>query len=341
MRTAVVGVGRWGVNHVRVLTQLRDEGLIIGGETIDEVFVVDKDRGRAKEVAERFRADSYSYDLGDLKDVDAFIIAVPTAFHYEVAIKALEKGDVFVEKPLAASIEEGEEIVSLSKKLGRILCVGHIERFNPVISALMKELGSKRDDIIYILGERVGPGPPSSPSNLGVAHDLLIHDVDICLFLLNEVPESVKAIAYRMETYPYEVDITAVYRFPRGIIANLRASWRTNPKLKKRFLEVQTEDKIFTVDYISMVLQVEEGLREHKYCEHFLDTYAAYVSKKRTIHGVFSKYIEPLRLELIDFLESVCRRKKPLVSGEEGLLALKCVIKALESAEKEEAVRIS
>ena len=343
MRVAVVGVGRWGINHARVLTSLKKEGVKIANEYIEKVLIVDKDYARAKTIARTFQADKALNNIEDLRaeKVDAAIVAVPTVFHYEVASRLVKETNVLVEKPLAATVEEGKKLVSLAEKEGHVLAVGHIERFNPAISLLKKELSERKDVPNFIQAGRVGPGPkPSSTLNLGVAHDLLVHDIDIAIFLVGDMPRKVKAVARYINSFPYEVDIAALFLFENNVLADLHSSWLSSSKLKDRNLRVQTNERAYNVDYITQTLQVIEGLVEHKHYSHFLDVYSRYRARKSTTISTLSGGVEPLRLELISYLESVVRNVEPVVSGLDGLKALMCVEKALESAKSDGFVLI-
>ncbi len=343
MKVAVVGVGRWGVNHVRVLSQLKQEGYAFGTEAIEELVVVDKDWARARSVASRYRADAFFSDLAEALayGVEAVVVAVPTIYHCDVALKALEKAHVLVEKPIASSVEEAAKLIKKAEREGRVLAVGHIERFNPAVSMLQEELSRVNDHIVYVRGERVGPGPPSrSAENLGVAHDLLIHDVDISLMLIGDMPREVQAITIGTRDFPYEVEITSIFTFNDGVVANLRASWRSEANFKRRVLEVQTTKKTLAIDYIACYLRVEEGLAVHRNLGNFLELVAAYQSRRVYEVRAVRRGLEPLRAELINFLESAAKGSKPAVTGVDGLRALLCVVSALNAAKRGRRVEV-
>lgn len=342
MKVAVVGVGRWGVNHVRVLCELSravDKEL-----EVDEVIVVDKDLARARHVAKRYGASRYLSDLSELinSGVDAAIVAVPTVYHYEVAMKLLPHMDVLVEKPIAAKLEEAEEMARTAEREGRLLAVGHIERFNPVVPALKDKLASEEEEVIHVIAQRVGPGPAKGYTlNLGVAHDLLVHDVDVICYLLNSLPSSVFAKAFWEPGYEYETEVIAMYTFEElGVTAELRASWRASPRFKRRTISIQLRSKLIEADYILQTIRVERGLVEHRSRGEYSELISAYTSRVRETWSMLGIKREPLLLEDAHFLRCVARGEKPLNSWEVGLRALKCVLAALDSARSRTPISI-
>lgn len=338
---AVVGVGRWGVNHVRVLNEIRRMGT--EGLDIEDLVVVDKDKGRAEHVARAFGA-GWTNELLDLvhMKVDAAIVAVPTIYHYEVTSKLLPHMDVLVEKPIAAKLEEARDMGQIAEREGNILAVGHVERFNPVVPALKEQLKKEQSEIVHISAQRIGPGPPSGHAlNLGVAHDLLVHDVDVACYLLETMPNQVLAKAQWDSTSMLETDIVAVYSFEQlGVLGDFRASWKAGPNFKRRALAVQVKDGLFEIDYILQTITMERGLAEHRSLKEYSELIAAYTSKVRESWSLLGVRKEPLLLEDVHFLRCTLKGEKPINSWEEGYRALKCIISALESARKGCVVKI-
>ncbi|ABL78119.1 Gfo/Idh/MocA family protein [Thermofilum pendens] len=325
VNVAVVGVGRWGRNHVRVLSSLR-------GSLVGRIVVVDADEARASSVAKQFAVDAYYSSVEELvkdeKDLDAAVVAVPTVYHFEVASKLLNYADVLVEKPLAATLDEGYRLVELSRKLGRRLAVGHIERFNPVVGAAYAAVRGK--EILSMESKRLGPGPAREYTlNLGVAHDLLVHDVDVVNMFLGEPPGRVFAYKIDGGDFPFEVEVTALYEYSQRRIATLSASWRTVPSYKHRSLTIRLPDSVIRVDYILRRIVVDRGVQELP-----RDSLRVPVFAEESYVEVSYLQEEPLKAELIDFLEAVKLGGKPRVDGLAGYVALKCVVKALESASK-------
>ncbi len=328
------------MNHVRALNEIRR--MEIEGVKIDELVVVDRDRARAEQVARAHNA-LWADDLADVTGmkVDAAVVAVPTVYHYEVVTRLLPHMDVLVEKPIAAKLEEAEAMGRLAEKEGRILAVGHIERFNPVVAALREQVGDRRE-VVHISAQRIGPGPPSWYTlNLGVAHDLLVHDVDIACYLLESTPSKVLARAFWDPSSGLDTDIVALYSFDDlGVLGDFRASWRAGPSFKRRVLTVQLRDKLLEVDYVLQTITAERGLTEHRAVGGYSELIAAYTSKVKESLSLLGVRREPLILELVHFLNCVKRGEKPINSWEEGYRALKCVVAALEAARRGSAVTI-
>ncbi|MEM4789946.1 MAG: Gfo/Idh/MocA family oxidoreductase [Thermofilum sp.] len=329
---AVVGAGRWGVNHVRVLSELR-------GSRIEKVYVVDENPSRAREVAAKYQCDGWFTSISDLvgsgHKVDAAVVAVPTALHYSVAAAIVEKMDLLVEKPLAASPEEGLELVKRARKAGKLLMVGHIERFNPTVHEVKiraEELGGP----LSIEAKRLGPGPAKSYTlNLGVAHDLLVHDVDVANFIIGTPPTRVYAITARQEDYPYEVEVQALYEYQEGVTAFLVASWRSEPHYKHRSLTVRTPSALIRADYILRRVVIDNGLLKRP----LTYTETSYHSESSLLEISYLQP-EPLKLELLNFIDSITGRSKPAVTGVDGYIALKCIVKAVEASVKRHPVEI-
>ena len=327
MNIAIVGVGRWGVNHARVLTELtRSESRGDSSINIENIVAIDPSYERLKKVRSLGITRTYTSvdDALSSEKIDAAIIAVPTKYHYIVA-----------EKPLAASLQEAKELVKLAKKSKMVVSVGHIERYNPIVIAVKNKLKEISEDIVHIFGLRIGPGPPTGSSgNLGVAHDLLVHDVDIANMFSQDLPSWVLATTIYSHNYPYETEVNAIYGYKNDITASLRASWRTGPKLKKRLMSLQTDSYIITFDYISQSLSVERGLIEHRSPAEYVDVIASYESRGMENISLLSKKTEPLLLEITDFLESVNKGREPIANLRNGYIALKCVLASLKAANR-------
>jgi len=342
LKIAVIGVGRWGRNHVRVVHNL------IMMNKCESLTICDVNKSLVRRVSREYGIDEYYYSIDDLinkSHVDAAIVAVPTVFHHKVCKRILPHMDVLVEKPLATNLEEARELVDLAKRMNRLLVVGHIERYNQAVIAvkeLIKELRKEGERPTYIVAQRVGPGPQRDyVLNLGVAHDLMIHDIDVVNFLLEERPHEVQAITVRVEDFPYEIEIIAIYTYKKGAIANLRASWRARPNFKDRTLSIYLRGTLINLDYIYQSYTVERGLIEQRASgsyEHIVLSYRAREELRRTLPPLALK--EPLFLEVDNFISALRGEKAYIVTGEEGLNALRCVVYALKSAEKGRRLKI-
>jgi predicted dehydrogenase len=293
IRVAVVGAGDFGRNHARVYRELPGADL---------VGIVDANAERAAKIAQEFSTEVIS-DMESLAGrVDAASVVVPTVAHSRVGCRLLELGvDVIVEKPMAASQAEADELISAAARLGRILQVGHLERFNPGIVAVMPVVNNP----LYFEVHRLGVFTPRS-LDIDVVYDVMIHDLDILLAIVNAPVVDVKAIGVPVLTD--KVDIAhARLDFASGAVANVTASRVSTERVRKmRFFQ---KHEYISVDFTrqdSLRVRVVEPGPQPKF------DFATLPAEKE----------EPLRGELRAFLESVRTRRAPLVDGLAGRRAL-------------------
>jgi predicted dehydrogenase len=294
LRMAVVGVGHLGKHHARILASLPG---------VELVAVVDTNRARAVEVAAAHRTQAL-FDARDLAGrVDAVTIAVPTEIHRDIACPLLEAGvAALVEKPLARTLAEADDIIAAAAFGGSALAVGHTERFNPAVAAARPFLADPR----FIEVHRLGTFPERS-LDIDVVFDLMIHDLDVVLSL---VPSDVAAIdAVGVPVLTERVDIAnARIRFANGCIANLTASRISRDRVRKiRFFQPSA---YMSVDYSAQRVEI-----------YRLDKDSGPVP---TIQGgdIAVANEEPLKRELADFVDAVVARRAPVVTGEQGHRAL-------------------
>ena len=294
LRMAVIGVGHLGKHHARILTALPG---------VELVAVVDTNRARAEEIAAAHQTRPL-FDARDLDgQVDAVTIAVPTAIHRDIARPFLDAGiAVLVEKPLARSLDEADDLIAAAGRSHAILAVGHTERFNPAVAAARRFLSDPR----FIEVHRLGTFPERS-LDIDVVFDLMIHDLDVVLSLVASDVEAVDAVGVPVLTS--RVDIAnARLRFANGCIANLTASRISRDRVRKiRFFQPSA---YVSIDYAAQKLEI-----------YRLETGGG---PAPSIHGgdVAVENDEPLRLELADFADAVASRRAPRVSGEQGRRAL-------------------
>jgi len=307
LRLAVVGVGHLGRHHARILSAL---------EGVDLSAVVDAIPERAADIA----ASAATRPLTDYREllgqVDAVTIAVPTELHREIALPFLERGiSVLVEKPMARSLAEADEMIAAARASGATLAVGHTERYNPAVTAVMPLVTSPR----FIEVHRLGVFPERS-LDIDVVFDLMIHDLDVILSLVRSEVASVEAVGVPVLTPRFDI-ANARLRFESGCIANVTASRISKDRVRKiRFFQ---PDAYISIDYAA---QEVEGWRLVKRD-----------GAKPSIQGgaLTVERDEPLRIELADFARAVRDRVPPRVDGAAGrrALALATVI-----AEKMESV---
>jgi predicted dehydrogenase len=301
-RVAVAGAGAFGKNHLRVVHESQHAEL---------AGVYDLDPERAALLAETYQCRRFQ-SLDDLaQSADAAVIAAPTTTHAEIGCKLMAAGlDVMVEKPIAHTVPAARALVEAAARSGRILQVGHLERFNPAVIALGSAIGKPLFFEIHRLSE-------FSPRclDVDVVLDLMIHDVDIILALTGERPEEIRAAGIRILSE--KVDIANVrIQFPSGCIANLTASRVSTERVRKLRLFQPHE-------YISLDYGRQDAVRFRVKPPLAIDFAALPVTKD-----------EPLRLELEGFFESVVTRQPPRVTGEQGLAALEVAFEILDKIEE-------
>jgi len=313
LRVGVVGVGNMGKHHARIYSELSKEG------KVEFVGVADANLERAKEVASQFKTKAFGDYRELVGEVDAVSMAVPTSLHKQVVLEFIENGvSVLIEKPIAESIESAQEIIRAAKKNNVTLMVGHVERFNPAVLKLKEAINQGLlGEIVTMNAKRVGPMVVRI-ADVGVIIDLAVHDIDVMSFLSASKVKEVYAKARNVK-HPAKVDDYALILlgFDRGMDGVIETN-RLTPH-KTRTLNIVGTKGIAYLDYInqSLVVYDEEWVKEAK------------IQKQ-----------EPLRNELEHFIKCVKEKEVPLVSGEDGLHALEVAVKALESANKDEVVKL-
>jgi len=294
VRVAVIGVGHLGRHHARILGSLPGAGL---------TAVVDVNMDRADSIAAA-NGTNAAYDYRDvLGRVDAVTVAVPTELHHQIAIPFLEAGTpVLVEKPLARTVREADAIIQAAARGGALLAVGHTERFNPAVVAARPVVTDPR----FIEVHRLGTFPERS-LDIDVVFDLMIHDLDVLLSLVESTVESIEAVGVPVLTG--RVDIAnARLRFANGCIANLTASRISRERVRKiRFFQ---PDAYVSIDYTTQKVDVWRVSRNGGPTPAIEGREVAVISE------------EPLRRELADFVDAVRTGRPPLVTGGEGRRAL-------------------
>jgi len=327
IRTAVVGAGKMGSIHAKVYSQLPDSQL---------VAVVDADKSRAAQLAEKYGCAAYADCVEILDKVDAVTIATPTTTHLELAKRFLNhRIPVLVEKPLASSVQEGRKIVSLAHRYDTVVAVGHSERCNPVAQA-MKRLAIEPK---FIEAQRVSPYPFRS-TDVGVVLDIMIHDIDIILSLARSKVKRVDAVGVTVIQGGEDI-CNARLVFENGCIANITAS-RLALKTERR-VHVFSREAYLSVDYYKksgIVIKTDPNknvvdmIKEWKGRSDFNPISVNWPDLLH-IEQLEIDDKEPIRLEQEAFLRAVKDRSfAPEVSAEEGLAALQCAEKILHALTK-------
>ena len=330
MKVAVIGVGSMGYNHLRVYSEMED---------VEVVGASDLNRERLHLIEDRFSVNSYtSYqDLFEKEEPEAVSITVPTSEHEKVSAYALEKGaHVLVEKPIAATVEEGKRLIALANKLDRKLMVGHIIRFNPAMQSLKTRLeNGDLGKIFQVFCRRAGPFP-ARIRDVGVVVDLAPHDVDIMRFLTGMNPMRVFAETEQQIHTDHEDLLFGLLRFPEGITGALEINWLTPTKMRETL--VLGEKGLFRVDDLMQDLFFYENTQ----------AVGELWSPFRAIRGVSEgsmtrfpiKRQEPLKAELAAFINSIREGHKVPVTGQDGLEALRISLALVESGKTHRVIEV-
>src|SRR5882672_6418259 len=311
IRVAVAGAGEFGRNHVRVYREI---------EGAELVGVYDQDARRAAAVAKEFQTKVLA-NLEELRGrADAVSVAVPTVAHAEVGCRLMEMGfDVLVEKPMAVNLAEADALLASAKKNKRILQVGHVERFNPAVIAVEPILNRP----LFFEVHRLGVFTPRS-LDVDVIYDLMIHDLDILLALVNEPVVEVKAVGIPVLTE--KVDIAhARLEFAGGAVANITASRVSTERVRKmRFFQQH--------EYISLDYARRDALR--------VGVKKPGPQPEFGFEKLNAPAVEPLHAELEAFVDAVRSRKEPRTNGAAGRAALELAGRVMASIQ-EHAARVN
>jgi predicted dehydrogenase len=297
IRAGIVGVGSIGKNHARIYSEFP-------GVKFSAILDANREVADAISREQGVPAATTLEEFASL--VDAATVSTPTPHHYEIGKFLLDRGKhLLIEKPITETPEQALELVKLAKERGVVLQVGHVERFNPVLSALEQRLTKPR----FIEAHRLSPYPFRS-IEIGVVLDLMIHDLEIILHLVRSPVKSIDAVGIPVLSKGEDI-ANARIRFESGCVANVTAS-RVSPE-KMRKIRVFQEDAYLSLDY-----QKQSG-------EMF-----RLVNGMITREAVEIEKDEPLRRELRSFVE--CSRKgiQPVVSGSQAAAALELAIEITE-----------
>ena len=330
MKTAVIGVGSMGKNHARVYSELAEADL---------VGVSDANPATAESIGKVFGVNAYSdyKELLEKEKPQAVSIAVPTALHEQVVTDALHAGaHVLVEKPIAATIEEGQRLIALAKKLDRKLMVGHIVRFNPAMQELKKRLTDGELGRIYqVFCRRAGPFP-ARIRDVGVVIDLAPHDVDIMRFLTGMDPIRLYAETEQRIHTDHEDLLFGMLRFPDGITAAVEINWLTPTKIRE--VLVLGERGLFRVDDLTQDLYFYENAQASGLAWDSLKNLRG-VSEGSMIRIALQRF-EPLKAELQGFCKAVGDNTPVPVTGEDGLAALRIALALVEAGKTHQVIKL-
>ena len=305
VKVGVIGIGNMGWNHARVLSLLRDAEL---------VGVADPDAARGALATEQFGCRWFA-DYNDLiAEVEAVCIAVPTLLHHPVGMACLKAGvHVLIEKPIAANEQEAGELIAAAEQAGRLLQVGHIERFNPAFRELLNVVAN--EEVVVLEGRRHSPHADRA-NDVSVVLDLMIHDIDLVLELAGAPVVGFAAAGGRSSDGPIDY-VTATLNFANGVPASLTASKMSHRK--ERCLTAHCRDSLVEADFLNRNLRIHRRAHE---------SYSATRGELLYRHDGFIEEVsisptEPLYAELEHFLQCVRGAAKPAVDGLQASRALR------------------
>jgi predicted dehydrogenase len=295
IKLAVIGVGHLGSKHTKVYNQLKNKVNLVG--------VCDCVGDKARVVAAQYRTRPYLNYRDLLEKVDAVSICVPTKLHYKIAKDFLLYGvNVLIEKPITFYLRDADILIELAKKNGLILQVGHVERFNSAFRAIKKIVKNPR----FIECHRLSPFPGRS-LDVGVVLDLMIHDIDIILGLINSQVKNIQAVGVNVLT-AFEDISNARITFKNGCVCNLTASRVSDEPMRK--IRIFFKNTYISLDYVNQ--------QAFLYQKH---------TQRITKQSLPIEKEEPLKKEIESFIDCVKNKKRPVVSGLEAREALGLAIK--------------
>ncbi len=329
IRAAVIGVGSIGRHHVRIYNLLDDVQL---------VAIADTDEARRSAISRRYKVAAYaSYqELFDREQVDVVSVAVPTVNHREVSLCAIEHGvHVLVEKPIAATVEEADEMIRRAAERKLTLTVGHVERFNPALVELKRRLDAgELGHVFQLHGRRLSPFP-AYIRDVGVAMDLATHELDIMRYLVGSEVEKIYANTERNIHHKYEDTLSGILRFENGTVGVLDINWLTPTKVRE--LRVTGARGMFLVDYLKQDLYFYENSQ----APSPWDAMALFrgVGEGNVMKFNLNK-VEPLEAEIRAFIQAAIHGTPPAVTGMDALYTLALVQMLLASAEADQVQRV-
>ena len=326
IRIGVVGCGYWGPNHIRVFSALRGLGARM-------VLAADREAARREHIAGLYpwvRLEIEAEAVLDSPDVDAVVIATPVHTHYEFARRALAAGKhVLVEKPFVTEVEQGQHLIDVAGRNGRVLMTGHTFEYTAAVNKMRDMLAEGMlGDVLYVRSERVNLG--LFQKDINVLWDLAPHDVSILIYTLQRVPTHVAATGSAHVTRGVEDVVILTMEFGPAVMANVIVSW-LDPR-KVRQMTVVGNRKMLVYDDLSANEKIriyDKGVEGPKHYDSFGEFQYSY--RYGDIVTPMLKEAEPLRVECEHFLDCIRRGATPRSSGESGLQVTRVLAAAQRS----------
>ena len=323
LKVGIVGVGQFGQNHARILSQSDKCGF---------VGLFDKDRKRADEVARKVNAKAFPDFDSLLKECDALVNVVTTISHYELSKRALERGiHVFIEKPITSDLWQAEELVKIAEERNLKIQVGHIERFNPIVL----EMEDKIKKPIFLECHRIAPFTPRG-SDVPVVLELMIHDIDLILSFVKSEVKQINASGAGVMTKSIDI-ANARIDFEDGAVANVTAS-RISMK-RSRKLRIFQKDGYFSMDFqAKKVTHIKKSKNLYKVLPKIMLGKYDGIDTKDVVDVVevdaSNRKKDALTHELESFIHAVEADINPVVDGYAGTRALKVALEIVNKIDK-------
>lgn len=327
MKFAVIGCGSWGRNYVRVLNELEHSNLL---------YVCDKDESKLKEVSRIFkvRTTTKLNEVLEDNEVQAVIIATDVKSHFPIAKECLNHDKhVLIEKPLTNSVETSEELVRLAKEKNKILMVGHTFIYNHAIRKLKEYINNKDiGELLYLTAKRNNLGPIRTDVN--ALYDLATHDISILLYLVGSLPKYLIANggSFLQKEKDIEDFVNLFLEFENGIKATIEASWLSPKKVRELTLVGSKKMIVFddiAPDKITIFSKGAEAAKTVDYSNLELKDYHITLMDGDILLPKI-KIPEPLKEQVMHFIESIKQNKEPITNGQNAI----DVLKVLEAAQK-------
>lgn len=328
LKAAVVGLGSMGRNHARVYQEMEGVELIAAVDTSDAATAAT----HRLYGTPAFR--TCAEMLAEVKP-DLVSLAVPTVKHFEAGLELLDAGvNVLIEKPIASTLEQAEELCARAEQRSVVLAVGHIERFNPVVTELRRRLGEGMVGRIYqVYASRLSPYP-TRITDAGVLMDLASHDIDLMLHLVQQPVERVYGEMVQSINSTREDMFNGLIRFRNGVQGVLNVNWMTPRKVRE--LTLTGARGMFHCNLLSQELFFYENETAPSQWDQLSVLRGV---AEGNILGIRIQRKEPLRAELEDFAAAVNDGRSSLVSGREGMETLRTTLQFQESATRLQVVR--
>ncbi len=310
IKVAVIGVGQLGQHHARVYSKMDD---------VELIGVVDVDYKRAKKISRQYGTKAYDDYRNITEEVNAVNIAVPTYLHFQIGKYFLDKGiHCLVEKPITPSLNEAEELLYIARKRKVILQVGHIERFNPAVVEAQKYIDRPK----FIEANRLS-SYSSRVADVSVVLDLMIHDIDIILYLVKAKIVHIDAIGTCVLSKSEDI-ANARINFANGCVANVSASRISLDKFRK--IRIFQQHSYISLDYVKPSLKIYQKKKD----------IIKSLKDIAIIHPKLTKF-DSLEEEIRHFVNCIEKKHEPLVSGEHGKDALEVCLQILKEIKKHNA----